>query len=100
MSLVVIPGATTSPQDRDGGDMTIGRTHTGTIALGDLDVYLVYGQVGQGVVIEVVTLGASGVYPQLRLYDPYGAKVVDTGWQYTRAVIENYQCLTSSINSL
>jgi hypothetical protein len=101
LSLVVIPGATTSPQDRDGGDNTIGRTHTGTIPRGgDLDAYLVYGQVGQGVVIEVVTLGASGIYPQLRFYDPCGAKVADTGWQYTRAAIENYQLEKTGIYTI
>jgi len=92
LSLVVAPGATTSPQDRDGGEVLSGEIKSGTISPGaDTDAFEFYGQVNQGVVIQVAVYSASSsVHVRLQLYDPDGIQVVD--WPgYAVAEIDNYQ---------
>jgi len=102
LSMVLTGGTTTSLQDRDGGDMTIGRTYSGTIApVGDLDAYACYCQAGQGVAIEMTDRSAAAdMEPRVRLYDPHGALVADSGWDYSRARIENYQLQTTGIYTI
>jgi hypothetical protein len=99
LSLVVTGGTTTCLQDRDGGDITVGRAVSGTITPGgDLDAYAFFGQPGQGVVIEMVDLSASaGLEPRVRLYDPNGVRVADSGWNYSRAAIEDYRLKMTGI---
>mgnify|MGYP001603456853 CR=1 FL=1 len=107
LSLVVTRGTTTSIQDRDGGDLTVGRAVNGTITPGgDLDAYGFYGQIGQGVSIEMTDLSSAaglvpalaGLEPRVQLYDPNGVRVADSqdpdfrySRDYSRARIENYQ---------
>ncbi len=102
LSLVLTGGTTTSLNDRDGGDMTVGRTQSGIIASGgDLDVSIIYGRVGQGITIEMVDRSASGVLePRVRFYGPDGVLVADSGWDNSRATIENYQLMMSGIYTI
>ena len=103
LSLVVTGGTTTSPQDYDGGDMTIGRAQSGTILPnGDTDSYAFYGHVGHGVVIEIGRLSGA-MDPRIQLYDPNGVRVaisavseIDT----PRARIEDYQLRMSGIYTI
>ncbi|HPO13232.1 MAG TPA: hypothetical protein PLI09_07290, partial [Candidatus Hydrogenedentes bacterium] len=77
LSLVVIPGPTTSPQDLDGGAIQSGETLTGTVSpMGDSDACSFYGTTGQGVHIEMAkTQQTSGVFePEIRLYRPAGTQ--------------------------
>ena len=114
LSLVVTGGSTTSLQDRDGGDMTIGHAQRGTITpCGDTDAYAFYGQVGQGVSIEMTDMSSAsapyylpefiGLEPRVQLYDPNGVRVADTGSDgrsYSRATIENYQLKMTGIYTI
>jgi hypothetical protein len=109
LSLVVTGGTTTSLQDRDGGDMTIGHAQKGTITPGgDTDSYVFYGQVDQGVTIEMTDMSSAhgivspldGLEPRVQLYDPNGVRVADSGSDgkcYARATIENYQLKMTGI---
>ncbi len=79
VSLVLAPGATTSPEDRDGNDVTSGETRSGTLSHGaDLDAYVFYGEPNHRVVTQMADISATGaLFPRLRLYDPDGIQVVD-----------------------
>ena len=92
LSLIVTGDTITCPQDRDGEDLTNGFAVNGTMQRGDLDASNFYGRVGQGFWIECVDLSAERVLePRVRLYGPNGERVADSGWQWERATIENYQ---------
>jgi hypothetical protein len=91
LSLVLAPGATTSPQDPDGGDIASGETKSGTISPGgDTDAYAFYGEPGHSVVIQMARV-SGGLVPRLRLYDPDGVQVVDQRAGADVAEIDNYQ---------
>jgi len=60
-----------SPGD-EGGPMTNGIMHTGTIDIGDLDLWTVTAAVGQSVVIRMGETNNVTFAPQLRVYDPSG----------------------------
>jgi hypothetical protein len=106
LSLVLAPGAASSPQDPDGGDINSGETRTGTISPGgDMDPYRVYCQAGEGVVIEVADISAKPtLYPRLQFYDPNGVRVVDaSNYCYNPSHvmrIENYQCKMTGIYTI
>jgi hypothetical protein len=73
LSLVLIPGATSSVQDPDGGTIASGETACGTIdPNGDTDAFTFYGQAGQGVVIEMAANASSDLGPAVYLYRPDG----------------------------
>ena len=95
LSLVLAPGATTSPQDPDGDCITSGETRSGTIfPAGDTDPFKFYGQAGQGVVIKKADTASGTLYPRLQLYDPNGELVAaadDCFWHNGFVSIENYQ---------
>ncbi len=102
LSLVLTGGTTTSPQDKDGNDVTIGHAQSGNITPGgDTDAYCFFGQVGQGVVIEMARL-SGGLDPRVQLYDPNGVRVADSGGKENdwRATIENYQTEMTGIYTI
>ena len=101
LSLIVTGDTITCPQDRDGEDLTDGFAVNGTITRGDLDAYILYGQVGQGFWIECVDSSIERVLePRVRLYGPNGERVADSGWQLERATIENYQVEMTGIHTV
>ena len=62
-----------SPGD-EGGPMTNGVMHTGTIDLGDLDVWTVAASTGEAIVVRASEIsGGSALTPWLRIYSPSGA---------------------------
>ncbi|KAF5413543.1 MAG: hypothetical protein C5S49_08320 [Candidatus Methanogaster sp.] len=72
LSLLLIPGATSSEQDPDGGDIVSGKIGNGTIYLaGDTDAFVFYGEENQAVVIEMNASG-SDLGPAIYLYRPNG----------------------------
>ncbi|MBM4027252.1 MAG: hypothetical protein FJ280_17880 [Planctomycetes bacterium] len=101
VSLVVTGGTTTCLQDRDGGDMTAGRAVNGTVAPGgDLEAYTFYGEVGQGIDVQVTDRSALGhLEPRVRLCDPNGRQVADS-WDYARASITDYQLKMSGFYTI
>jgi catechol 2,3-dioxygenase-like lactoylglutathione lyase family enzyme len=106
LSLVMAPGATTSSQDPNGGDIVAGETKTGNISpAGDTDAYAFYGQPEQGVVIEMADVNSTGdLYPRLELYDPNGVRVAEAAdswiFHYRVVRIENYQLKKTGIYTI
>src|SRR3990170_2226235 len=93
LSLILIPGATTSEQDLDGGNIPSGETAKGRISPnGDTDAFIFYGRAGQGVVIEEGAINGS-LGSAIYLYRPNGTieTLLVAGRYGTRARIENYQ---------
>jgi hypothetical protein len=58
----------------EGGALTNGWMHTGTIDIGDMDVWTFHAEAGQNIVVRMGELVAnSTLTPYLRLFDPSGA---------------------------
>ena len=67
-----IPGAVSSPEDRDGGPIASGETLSGTIDVAsDLDAFQFYGDVNDRVIITAVTTSGS-LDTAIYLYPPDG----------------------------
>ena len=93
MSLVLIPGATSSVQDPDGGTIVSGETACGTIdPNGDTDAFTFSGEAGQGVVIEMAA-NASDLGPAVYLYRPDGTLEIQVigGYGDNRVAIREHQ---------
>nr|QNO49249.1 hypothetical protein LDNCKMAD_00014 [Methanosarcinales archaeon ANME-2c ERB4] len=72
LSLLLIPGATSSEQDPDGGAIVSGQTGNGTISpRSDTDAFVFYGEENQAIVIEMVASG-SDLGSVVYLYRPDG----------------------------
>jgi outer membrane protein assembly factor BamB len=99
LSLLLIPGATTSPQDTDGGDIVSGETKNGTIDLGaDTDACNFYGEVGQAVVIQMSEESGS-LHPEIFLYAPNGTKET-SDWDSTSALISEHLLQQSGLYTI
>lgn len=61
-----IPGA------NEGGLLTSGSTIQGTIDQGDLDSYTFTAVAGEGIVASFADVGATGLWPGIAVYDPFG----------------------------
>ncbi len=61
-----------SPGD-EGGPMTNGAMHTGTISVGDLDLWTFTANAGDNLIVRMGETGGTGLTPELRLYGPTGA---------------------------
>jgi hypothetical protein len=76
MTLAQAPGAIfVSPGD-EGGPMTNGWQHTGSLSAGDLDVWSFAANAGDGVVLR---MGATNYNPWIRVYSPAGTLVGTAG---------------------
>jgi len=70
ISLLLIPGNTSSSQDPDGGDIASGHTYNFTInPVADTDAFAFYGTAGQAVFIDI-TADNSSLGPAFYLYRP------------------------------
>jgi RHS repeat-associated protein len=78
LSLIKMPGSTTSEQDPDGGEIVSGETKTGTIGLADLDACTFQAIAGEVVKI-LIGVDPADFYPRIELYDPEGALVASAG---------------------
>jgi hypothetical protein len=61
-----------SPGD-EGGPLTNGWTHTGTIEVGDMDLWSFTANAGDSIQVRVGETGGTGLTPYLGLYGPTGA---------------------------
>lgn len=83
LTLAKSPGAFTVPAGDDGGVMTNGANHTGTIPVGDLDLWSFTATQGDAIIIAMAeTQGDADFTPWIRLYGPTGALVQDN-WDVT-----------------
>lgn len=72
--LVKTPGALTVPTGDEGGALTNGQNHDGTILVGDLDAWTFTAAVNDSVVLRVGEIsGGDKFTPRIRLYGPDGA---------------------------
>ena len=72
-----IPEAFTVPSGDEGGSLTNGASHFGTLTAGDLDMWTLQAQAGDRIVLLLSkTAGGAGLSPLLELFGPDGAKIV------------------------
>lgn len=74
LTVAKLPG-TMSPNDGDGGTLTSGNRRTGTISLGDFDVYTVTAAVGDQLRVTLAEETDTAFDPALFIYDPTGGFV-------------------------
>jgi hypothetical protein len=77
LTLLKLPGATSSPGDCDGGLIIAGNSRTGTITLSDMDTYQFYGEAGDRVMITAVR-NSGFLDTEILLIDPDGLDETDT----------------------
>ncbi len=71
-----VPGAFVVPGGDDGGALTNGQNHDGTIDVADLDAWTVTAAVNDTMVFRIGELsGGSGFTPRITLYGPNGASL-------------------------
>jgi hypothetical protein len=73
LTLAKVPGAVVTASGDEGGPMTNGVMHTGTIDSGDLDVWTFSANTGDALTVRMgETINGSSLTPGLRLYGPTG----------------------------
>jgi hypothetical protein len=79
LTLAKSPGAVSVAPGDDGGPMTNGVMHSGTILAGDLDVWTFNANSGDSIVVRIGLITATNTFnPWVRLYGPDG-KLLDSG---------------------
>jgi cysteine synthase len=74
------PGPFTVPPGDSGGPMTNGGNYPGTIQIGELDLWSFTASSGNSVVVRIGQLTSTNYFdPWLRIYDPNGVLVGDSG---------------------
>ena len=74
------PGAFVVPSGDEGGSLTNGGNHDGTIQVGDLDLWSFTANAGDRIVLRGAALtSANNFEPWLRIYNPAGLLVADSG---------------------
>ena len=77
---VQLPGTFVVPSGDDGGSLTNGGNFDGAIQVGDLDLWSFSANVGDRIVLRGAALTTTNnFYPWLRIYDPAGVLVADSG---------------------
>ncbi len=100
LHLAQFPEAFTVPAGDEGGPMTNGLNSSGTLSLGDLDMWSFTANAGDNIVLR---LGSTGFQGNLRLYGPNGALLKTSGgnlpdWElaYTATNCGRFGVLVSS----
>jgi hypothetical protein len=100
LHLAQFPEAFTVPAGEEGGPMANGGNYSGTLSLGDLDLWSFTANAGDNIVLR---LGSSGFQGNLRLYGPTGALLKTSGgnspdWElaYTATNSGTFTALVSS----
>src|SRR5207244_1263983 len=70
LSLAQAPGAIVVLPGDDGGPLTNGVSHSGTISLGDIDMWSFTGQAGDNILLR---MGAANFSPEIQFYGTDGA---------------------------
>lgn len=74
LTLATMPGTITVAPGDEGGTLTNGYTHAGTLSVGDLDVWSFTVNSGDGIVVRLgEAVSGSSLYPLVRIYGPNGA---------------------------
>jgi hypothetical protein len=81
-------------ENDEGGPLTNGAVHSGTIPVGDLDVWSFEAQAGEQLFLRI---GTTNISPRLRLYDPEGAVVTSVTGTYTssRAAMVSHRAVAT-----
>ena len=75
-----LPGTFVVPPGDEGGSLASGGNYDGTIQLGDLDFWSFTANTGDRVVLRGAALTSTNAFePWLRIYDPHGVLVADSG---------------------
>jgi len=103
--LAQVPGAFEVAVGDDGGLVTNGGGHQGTIEVGDLDPWTIPASAGDRIAFQVAKLtGGAGFTPMIELFGPDGARIgVDSGGTAARldaqaATTGTYTLLVSDLN--
>ncbi len=76
LTTVRVPGAVRVASGDQGGAVTNGGNHTGTIQVGDLDPWTFTATAGQAIIVDIGETGANSAFvPWIRLFGPTGAIV-------------------------
>jgi lysophospholipase L1-like esterase len=77
LTLVHSPEAFAIPAGDEGGELTRGATHAGTIHLGDLDPWTLRARAGETLTVDIKETSETkpGFYPWIRLRGPNGAQL-------------------------
>jgi hypothetical protein len=76
LTMIQTPGAFSVPAGDEGGSLTNGGNHTGTLHLGDFDAWTLNATAGETVVVNIAETGANSPFvPWIRVYGPGGGLV-------------------------
>jgi trimeric autotransporter adhesin len=78
LTLAKSPGEIFVATGDEGGPLTNGYLHTGTLAIGDLDVWSFEASSGDRIVVRMGTGGVTSFEPWVRLYGPDGVLLAST----------------------
>jgi len=99
LSLLLIPGSTTSAIDSDGGIINSNEIKTGNIDYkSDVDIFTFNGNYGQSVLIQA-GLESGNIEPLISLYSSEGTLEKQV-WASTTAIIENHQLQSNGTYSI
>lgn len=99
LSLLLIPGSTTSATDSDGGIINSNEIKTGNIDYkSDVDVFTFNGNYGQSVLIQA-SVESGNLDPVISLYSPEGTMEKQV-WSSTTTIIENHQLRSNGTYSI
>ena len=88
LTLANLPGAFVVPAGDEGGPMTNGTTHTGTITRGDIDLWSFAAVKGATIVVSAgKTDGTATLNPRLRVVSPSGVVLGDDKYNTTAAQV-------------
>ena len=91
LELAVAPATQAADSNGNGGPITSGQTKAGTInRTGDLDVFTFSASSGDTFDLSLAdTNAASGVHPYLQVFNPSGARIVNTGTGATNTSVSS-----------
>ena len=105
LQLAQIPRVFTIPSGDEGGPLTNGAIHQGTIALGDFDMWTVAANQGDRITLQIAKIsGGAGFTPMIELFAPDGARLeVDSAGVVARldaqsGITGTYTVLVSDAN--
>ena len=75
LTLAQVPGSFVVSSGDEGGAMTIGAEHLGTIVLGDLDMWTFTATAGDAIALSIGKIANSSLSPWIRLFNAAGAQV-------------------------
>ena len=78
LQLAQVPESFIVSANDEGGPLTNGATHLGTITTGDLDMWTLTANAGERIILQVAKLtGGAAFVPQLELFGPDGARLAE-----------------------